>query len=167
MKILLPLLVFLSSSMAQKLLYEPNAPDYRSNRESQSLFDRLAPDPSLSTFIDVLNQSEDFFNLFNQSGPEAVAFTVFCPINSAFRKELDVDTRKDLISFLKYHIVPNQKLDKEALARTTTLNTFLNGQSIQVQSADGQVLLAQNVHLGQSIETAYAIAYKIDHLLHP
>lgn len=169
--------VFISTAamvMGQKLLYEPDAPDYRptsSSCASQSLFDKLAPDPSLSTFMDVLTQIEDILGLLNSTEGES-SFTVFCPVNSAFRNELDVYTREHLEDFLKNHIVPTNKIDPDTLKRVRSpLKTLLPGQSIKVthhflshRTMLNNHAMVDTVH---PIEAANGIAYKIDHLLRP
>ncbi|KAG1593045.1 hypothetical protein G6F47_009237 [Rhizopus delemar] len=133
--------------MAQELLYEPNAPDYKSNSASQSLFDKLAPDPSLSTFMDVLTQVEDVFNLMNHTNDDnSQLYTVFCPVNSAFRNELDIYTRSHLDDFLRNHIVPNIKIDSDSLTQTDSLHTLFPGQSIPVRydSSSQKIILNSN-----------------------
>ncbi|CAO3699745.1 unnamed protein product [Rhizopus stolonifer] len=160
------------SGMAQKLLYEPNAPDYKSNSASQSLFDKIAPDPSLSTFMDVLTQSSDIFNLLNHTDTDQnILFTVFCPVNSAFRNELDVYTRNHLIDFLKNHIVPNNKMDPDTLAEMDSFGTLLDGQKISVKyhMITKRIVLNDKaeVDTDHSVEAINGIAYKIDHLLRP
>jgi uncharacterized surface protein with fasciclin (FAS1) repeats len=155
-----------------KLLYEPNAPDYRLQSNKQSLFDKLAPDPALSTFMDVLTQQEDIFNLLNNTNENSDVFTVFCPVNSAFRNELDVHTRDHLNDFLRNHIVPNAKLDPETLRYTRSpLGTMLDGQPIRVKYHYFSRKTVLNGHA--TVDTAHpvqainGIAYKIDHLLRP
>lgn len=158
--------------MAQELLYEPNAPDYKSNSASQSLFDKLAPDPSLSTFMDVLTQVEDVFNLMNHTNDDnSQLYTVFCPVNSAFRNELDIYTRSHLDDFLRNHIVPNIKIDSDSLAQTDSLHTLFPGQLIPVRydSSSQKIILNEHtvVDTSHPIEAINGIAYKIDHLLRP
>lgn len=159
--------------MGERLLYEQNAPDYKASFASQSLFDKLAPDPSLSTFMDVLTQEKDIFELLNNTNNQHnQQFTVFCPVNSAFRNELDVYTRAHLEEFLKNHIVPNNKIDPEALKHVhSPLKTLLPGQTIKVKHH----LLSQKTILNEhamvdtkhSVQAVNGIAYKIDHLLRP
>jgi uncharacterized surface protein with fasciclin (FAS1) repeats len=155
-----------------KLLYEPNTPDYRLQSNKQSLFDKLAPDPSLSTFMDVLTQQEDIFHLLNSTDDNNNVLTVFCPVNSAFRNELDVYTRDHLNDFLRNHIVPNAKLDPEMLRSTRKpLDTLLQGQQIQVRYHYFSRKLVLNNHAtvdtAHSVQAINGIAYKIDHLLRP
>lgn len=175
MQILHLLLVFVfGCTMAHgdqiKLLHEPNAPDYRSQSTKQSLFDKLAPDPSLSTFMDVLTQQEDIFKLLNNTNENADVFTVFCPVNAAFRNELDVYTRDHLNDFLRNHIVPNANLDPKTLASTRKpLDTLLGGEQIHVKYRYFSQKVVLNNHA--TVDTAHpvnainGIAYKIDHLL--
>lgn len=161
--------------MGQELLYEPNAPDYKptSACSSQSLFDKLAPDPSLSTFMDVLTQVEDIFQLLNNTNDkENNSFTVFCPVNSAFRNELDVYTREHLDEFLRNHIVPTNKIDPDTLKRIhSPLKTLLPGQIIKVHyhTFSQKTMLNEKamVDTNHPVEAINGIAYKIDHLLRP
>ncbi|KAI9271255.1 FAS1 domain-containing protein [Helicostylum pulchrum] len=158
--------------MGEKLLYEPNAPDYKAAFASQSLFDKLAPDPSLSTFMDVLTQVDDIFRLLNNSDSQNGQFTVFCPVNSAFRNELDVYTRAHLDEFLRNHVVPNNKLDPETLKRIQyPLKTMLRGQTIKVKHHFFSQRTVLNDHAivdtKHAVEAVNGIAYKIDHLLRP
>ncbi|GAA5816033.1 hypothetical protein MFLAVUS_009555 [Mucor flavus] len=155
-----------------KLLYEPNAPDYKASFASQSLFDKLAPDPSLSTFMDVLTQVDDIFRMLNNSDNQSQQFTVFCPVNSAFRNELDVYTRAHLDEFLRNHVVPNNKLDPETLKRVhAPLKTLLRGQTITVKHHffSQRTVLNERamVDTKHAVEAVNGIAYKIDHLLRP
>ncbi|CAO3689729.1 unnamed protein product [Rhizopus stolonifer] len=100
------LLLLIPLVFSHKLFYESNAPDYRASSASQSLFDKLAPDSSLSTFMDVLTQIEDIFNLLNHTDTtNDQQFTVFCPVNNAFREELDIYTRSHLKFLEKSHCV--------------------------------------------------------------
>lgn len=161
-----------SSFMAQKLLYEPDAPDYKAGSTSQSLFDKLAPDPSLSTFMDVLTQVDDIFNMINHTDNDSnQVFTVFCPVNTAFRNELDIYTRNHLQDFLRNHIVPNSKVDPDMLAKTNELNTLLEGQTITVKHHFFSQKTVLNDHAlvdtSHAVEAINGIAYKIDHLLRP
>ncbi|KAL0097835.1 FAS1 domain-containing protein [Phycomyces blakesleeanus] len=151
-----------------KLLYEPNAPDYRTVAQ-QSLFDKLAPDPSLSTFLDILTRVDDIFDIFNDT--QSAPFTVFCPVNSAFGDHADADIRANLKSFLRNHIVPTGKLDSKSLQHTQKLNTMLEDQTIQVHH---HVFLRKTVLNDRAtvdtvdpIEAANGIAYRIDEVLRP
>ncbi|KAI8071964.1 FAS1 domain-containing protein [Thamnidium elegans] len=158
--------------MGEKLLYEPNAPDYKLAYASQSLFDKLAPDPSLSTFMDVLTQVDDIFRLLNNTNNQNQQFTVFCPVNSAFRNELDVYTRAHLEEFLQNHVVPNNKIDPETLKHIhSPLKTLLPGQTIKVKHHFFSQRTMLNDHAmvdtSHTVEAVNGIAYKIDHLLRP
>lgn len=172
LKFLLFLTILYPLVIAQRLLYEPSAIDYKSNSEGQSLFDKLAPDPSLSTFMDALTQVEDIFNLLNHTDTDNnQVYTVFCPVNSAFKKELDVYTRSHLEAFLRNHIVPNVKLDPNSLNKAHSLDTLLPGQSISVKyhffSKRTVLNKNANVDINHPVEAINGIAYKIDHLLRP
>lgn len=172
------ILIFLFFSiivvMGERLLYEPNAPDYRatSAEEPQSLFDKLAPDTTLSTFMDVLMQVDDVLQLLNDSKSTSSSFTIFCPVNAAFRNELDVYTREHLDEFLKNHVVPLHKLDEVALKKSSSLPTMLKGgEPIQVEYhvLTQRVVLNEHatVDMKHAVEAVNGIAYKIDHLLRP
>ncbi|KAG0741338.1 hypothetical protein G6F57_008494 [Rhizopus arrhizus] len=133
---------------------------------------QLAPDPSLSTFMDALTQVEDIFNLLNHTDTDNnQVYTVFCPVNSAFKKELDLYTRSHLGAFLRNHIVPNVKLDPNSLNKAHSLDTLLPGQSISVRyhflSKRTVLNKNANVDINHSVEAINGIAYKIDHLLRP
>jgi uncharacterized surface protein with fasciclin (FAS1) repeats len=185
MQLLFTFFVFLTSTLTfimaqeEKLLYEPNAPDYKPNPtcsidNPQSLFDKLAPDPALSTFMDVLTQMDDIFQLLNDTTtPSDTVYTVFCPVNSAFRNELDVYTREHLKEFLMNHIVPSNKIiDPESLKRIKQpLKTLLPGQTIQVSHHffSKRTLLNDHamVDTDHYVQAVNGIAYKIDHLLRP
>ncbi|KAI9477823.1 MAG: FAS1 domain-containing protein [Benjaminiella poitrasii] len=171
--LLLSLLVFFSmTSTAQRLLYEP---DYRTQANQQSLFDKLAPDPALSTFMDALTQVDDILQLLNSTERNHEEYTVFCPINSAFfNRSLwrAYGGPDDLDAFLRKHIVPRQKLSPSDLskARQQQFPTLLDGQTIQVRYHiwSQRVVLnehAQVVNLKHPVEAINGIAYKIDHLL--
>ncbi|KAL9550342.1 hypothetical protein MBANPS3_004770 [Mucor bainieri] len=141
-------------SQQQHLLYEPNAPDYRASCSQQSLFDKLAPDPALSTFMDVLTQVDDIFKLLNNTdNAQDNQFTVFCPVNSAFRNELDV------------------KIDADTLKRLhSPLQTMLPGETIKVKYHFFSKRIMLNDHAmvdTNAIEAINGIAYKINHLLRP
>ncbi|KAI9028349.1 FAS1 domain-containing protein [Phycomyces nitens] len=151
-----------------KLLYEPNAPDYRTVAQ-QSLFDKLAPDPSLSTFLDILTRVDDIFDMFNNT--ESEPFTVFCPVNSAFGDHANGDIRANLKYFLLNHIVPSGKLDQKDLRHTQKLNTMLEDQTIRVHH---HVFLRKTVlndkatvDTADPIEAINGIAYRIDQVLRP
>lgn len=190
---LFSLLLFTTITMAteeEKLLYEANAPDYKpsfpldphhqtANKQQytpqQSLFDKIAPDPTLSTFMDVLTQNEDIFQLLNDSSTQGreTVYTVFCPVNTAFRNDLDIYTREHLKEFLMNHIVPMDKiLDPKTLQHTTKpLKTMLKGQEIQVSHHffSKKTLLNDHavVDITHYVQAVNGIAYKIDHLLRP
>ena len=172
--ILLTLGVVMSQQQQQQqhLLYEPNAPDYKTACSQQSLFDKLAPDPALSTFMDVLTQVDDIFQLINNTdNTKDNQFTVFCPVNSAFRNELDVYTRGHLDEFLRNHIIPNNKIDAETLKRLhSPLQTMLKGETIKVKYhyfSKRIILNDQAIVDTNAIEAVNGIAYKINHLLRP
>ncbi|KAI8364708.1 uncharacterized protein BYT42DRAFT_590115 [Radiomyces spectabilis] len=151
-----------------KLLYEPSAPDYRSSAQPQSLFDKLAPDTSLSTFMDVLTQVDSIFALFNNSQIDQ-PFTVFAPTNAAFRRGMDAEAKHDLERFLRSHIVPSGVLDPEALRKADELNTMLKDETIAVKHhflSRKTVLNGEAVvDTDQPIRAANGIAYRIDHVL--
>lgn len=161
--------------MAERLLYEPNAPDYRPTSldcSSQSLFDKLAPDPSLSTFMDVLTQVDDIFKLLNNTNEENNSVTIFCPVNSAFKNELDVYTREHLEDFLRNHIVPTSKIDPATLKRIhSPLKTMLAGKTIHVEHHffSHKTILNNHAMVDTThyVEAINGFAYKIDHLLRP
>ncbi|KAL9559186.1 hypothetical protein PS6_000897 [Mucor atramentarius] len=162
----------ITMSQQQHLLYEPNAPDYRASCSQQSLFDKLAPDPALSTFMDVLTQVDDIFKLLNNTdNTQDNQFTVFCPVNSAFRNELDVYTRDHLDAFLRNHIIPNSKIDADTLKRLhSPLQTMLPGETIKVKYHFFSKRIMLNDHAmvdTNAIEAINGIAYKINHLLRP
>ncbi|KAG2223544.1 hypothetical protein INT45_000864 [Circinella minor] len=155
-----------------QLLYEPNAPDYRC--PEQSLFDKLAVDVSLSTFMSVLTQVESVLKLVNNSQVEE-PFTIFAPINQAFANEMTIFTHQDmevqLEPFLKNHVV-TKKLPVKQLEKTQELKTLLKDETtIQVKYH----FLSQRVELNDlaEVDTDHpiiannGIAYKINKLLRP
>ncbi|KAG0170105.1 hypothetical protein DFQ28_003845 [Apophysomyces sp. BC1034] len=152
------------------LLYEPNAPDYRSSEASQTLFDKLAPEASLSTFMDVLTRVDNVLSLFNSSELDQ-PFTVFCPVNSAFRDGMNADMKAHLEEFLRNHIVPSGKMEPGKLQHTQQLETMLNGEVIQVKHHFFTQKTVLNdyaiVDTNHPIEAINGIAYKIDHVLRP
>lgn len=152
------------------LLYEPDAPDYKSSEVKQTLFDKLAPEVSLSTFLDVLTHVDNVFTLFNTSQVEQ-PFTVFCPVNSAFRNGMDAEMKAHLEEFLRNHIVPSGKMDPGSLQHSQRLGTMLKGETIQVRHHlfTGKTTLngAATVDMTRPIEAINGIAYKIDHVLRP
>ncbi|KAG1450159.1 hypothetical protein G6F56_008425 [Rhizopus delemar] len=163
------LLLLIPLVFSQKLFYEPSVPDYRASSVNQSLFDKLAPDSSLSTFMDVLTQIEDIFNLLNHTDiTNDQQFTVFCPVNNAFREELDIYTRSHLRDFLRNHIVLG-KLDPEALAKTHSVDTLLPGQTISIKYHffSKKTILNGHAVVDTNVEAVNGIAYKINHLLRP
>ncbi|KAI9255474.1 FAS1 domain-containing protein [Sporodiniella umbellata] len=165
------LFVFLISfASSQRLLYEESEPNYQARVSSVSLFDRLAPDASLSTFMDVLTQVEDIFDLLNHTDSESrQQITVFCPVNQAFRQEMDIQAKKDLAAFLKNHVVWG-KLDPKALTHVRSVDSLLPGQKIQIKHhffSQRTVLNGHAVIQGQPVEAINGIAYKINHLLRP
>ncbi|KAI7853047.1 FAS1 domain-containing protein [Circinella umbellata] len=157
-----------------QLLYEPNAPDYRCPEAQQSLFDKLAVDVSLSTFMSVLTQVESVLKMVNNSQVEE-PFTIFAPINQAFANELTIFTHQDmevqLEPFLKNHVV-TKKLTVKQLEKTQELKTLLEDETtIQVKYH----FLSQRVELNDlaEVDTDHpiiannGIAYKINKLLRP
>ncbi|KAJ8653280.1 hypothetical protein O0I10_011029 [Lichtheimia ornata] len=161
--------------MQPKLLYEPNAPDYRSSEiVRQSLFDKLAVDASLSTFMDVLTQVENVLKMVNNSEIEQ-PFTLFCPVNGAFQASLlewRTDNLQDWEKFLQQHLVPTAKLDVRHLKKTQQLDTMVDDQPIHVKyhyfrdKTDLNNGMA-TVDTDHPIEAANGIAYKIDAVLRP
>ncbi|KAI8967256.1 hypothetical protein BDF20DRAFT_901494 [Mycotypha africana] len=170
--------------MSQKLLYEPNAPDYKTQRMAQSLFDKLAPDPSLSTFMDVLTQVDDIFRLVNHSssdhaphdGPAVI--TMFVPTNAAFRYGRQQGSSpmpfmsghpSDWEAFLKYHIVPYAI---ETVAKDQQVSTLLgkdekidihyHAWSRRVDLNHGTANVIDHRHPVRAIN---GVAFKIDRLL--
>ncbi|KAI8058690.1 FAS1 domain-containing protein [Gilbertella persicaria] len=146
------------------LLYELNAPDYK-KASVQSLFDKIAPDPSLSTFLDVLTGVEDIFQLINATHKQEL--TIFCPINGAFHDHVE-STRENLKEFLQYHIVPSY-IEPDNLKRVDTLKTLLDDETISVSYHFFSQRIVLNdlatVDTVHTIEAVNGIAYKIDHLL--
>ncbi|KAI7866576.1 FAS1 domain-containing protein [Spinellus fusiger] len=144
------------------LLYEPNAPDYRTDTP-QSLFDRLAPETSLSTFLDVLTQVEELFPMFNST--YTPPFTVFCPVNSAFTHTYSRDRFKD---FLRQHIVPSEKLKSSSLQHSQQLETLLPDHPLYLHHHlfTGKVEINGKAIVDLvPIEAVNGIAYRIDHIL--
>ncbi|KAF7721731.1 hypothetical protein EC973_004267 [Apophysomyces ossiformis] len=152
------------------LLYEPYAPDYRSSEVSQTLFDKLAPEPSLATFMDVLTQVDDILSLFNNTEPDK-PFTVFCPVNAAFRHGMNAEMKAHLDEFLRNHIVPSGKIEPSNLQHSQQLETMLDGETIQVKHHffSRQTVLNKDaiVDTTHPIQAINGIAYKIDHVLRP
>lgn len=151
-----------------QLLYEPNAPDYRFS-EAQSLFDKLAVDASLSTFMDALTQVDSVLQLVNNTDIQQ-PFTLFCPVNSAFRG-LDGDWRSHLDAILKKHVVPSVELDVEHLQRNQELQTMLESQTIQVHhhffSRKTELDGIAAVDTDHPIQAANGIAYRVTKVLRP
>ncbi|KAI8367080.1 FAS1 domain-containing protein [Blakeslea trispora] len=161
------LLIFIVTLCLVKanLLYEPSAPSYSS---VQSLFDKIAPDPSLSTFLDVLTGEEDIFELLNSTHSQPL--TIFCPVNQAFHDHAK-STRANLREFLQYHIVPIH-VSPDKLKSADTLKTLFSDKTIRVHYYFfSQRIMLNNiatVDTGNAIEAINGIAYKIDQLLlHP
>lgn len=159
--------------MAEQLLYEPNAPDYRPaslDCSTQSLFDKLAPDAYLSTFMDVLTQVDDIFKLLNNTDEQNTVLTIFCPVNSAFKNELDVYTRDHLEEFLRNHIVMS-KIDPDSLKRIHSPLKTLSGSPLLVKHRFFSHKTILNDHAlvdtDHYVEAINGFAYKIDHLLRP
>ncbi|KAI8326927.1 hypothetical protein EDC96DRAFT_533408 [Choanephora cucurbitarum] len=119
----------------------------------QSLFDRIAPDPSLSTFLDVLTGEEDMFQMLNSTHSQSL--TIFCPVNQAFHDH--TATRANLREFLQYHI----SMD--------TLKTLFRDETIRVHYYFFRQKIMLNematVDTGHVVEAINGIAYKIDQLL--
>ncbi|KAI9488838.1 FAS1 domain-containing protein [Zychaea mexicana] len=163
-----------------QLLYNPNAPDYRCPEIQQSLFDKLAVDASLSTFMSALTQVESVLKLVNDSQLDP-PFTVFAPINSAFTEFNDNDgddrMHSNLEAFLRNHMVPSQKLSVEQLQRTQTLDTMLDDKddetktTIQVKyhffSHRVELNGVAEVDTDHPIMADNGVAYKINKLLRP
>lgn len=167
--------VLCMDNMQPKLLYEPNAPDYRSSEiVRQSLFDKLAVDASLSTFMDVLTQVEDVLKMVNNSEIEQ-PFTLFCPVNGAFQAsmlEWRADNLQDWETFLQQHLVPTAKLDVRHLKKTQQLDTMVEDQPIHVKYHYFRDKTELNngmatVDTDHPIEATNGIAYKIDAVLRP
>ncbi|CDS05959.1 hypothetical protein LRAMOSA08487 [Lichtheimia ramosa] len=167
--------VLCMDNMQPKLLYEPNAPDYRSSEiVRQSLFDKLAVDASLSTFMDVLTQVEDVLKMVNNSEIEQ-PFTLFCPVNGAFQAsmlEWRADNLQDWEKFLQQHLVPTAKLDVRHLKKTQQLDTMVEDQPIHVKYHYFRDKTELNngmatVDTDHPIEATNGIAYKIDAVLRP
>ncbi|KAI9258155.1 hypothetical protein BDA99DRAFT_539167 [Phascolomyces articulosus] len=164
---------FSSKHHEPQLLYEPNAPDYRCPEIQQSLFDKLAVDASLSTYMSVLTHVESVLTMVNNSQIEH-PFTMFVPINAAFANEFmttDQDMESRLETFLKNHIVPQEKLSVQQLQKTQTLNTLLQDETIQVKyhffSRRVELNGIAEVDTDHPISANNGIAYKINKLLHP
>ncbi|KAI8576004.1 hypothetical protein K450DRAFT_258898 [Umbelopsis ramanniana AG] len=160
----------------KKILYQEDAPDYRSNGEGdspQSLFDHLPRDPALSTFLDILMQVDDVLQLMNDPYAEP-KFTLFAPTNTAFKAYIsNSDNRATLYSedgfknFLLCHIVPHGKYSIKDLEKAKKLETATSGRSISVHynwitgiTLDKKAKVDSNF-----IDAMNGIAYKIDHVL--
>jgi uncharacterized surface protein with fasciclin (FAS1) repeats len=160
----------------KKILYQEDAPDYRSNGEGdspQSLFDHLPRDPALSTFLDILMQVDDVLQLLNDPYAEP-KFTLFAPTNTAFKAHIsNSDNRATLYSedgfknFLLCHIVPHGKYSIKDLEKSKKLETATSGRSISVHynwitgiTLDKKAKVDSNF-----IDAMNGIAYKIDHVL--
>ncbi|KAI8981021.1 FAS1 domain-containing protein [Pilobolus umbonatus] len=162
---LLSFIILLLTSVCMAQQYSFDVHDYQQG--PQSLFDKIAPDTSLSTFMDILTRETDIFHLFNNT--DSVPFTVFCPTNAAFKSELTAYTREHLHEFIQYHIVPTQKMDSHVLKKSHSLKTLLDNKTIQVKRniITGRITLNDHavVNVAHPIEAINGIAYKIDHLL--
>ncbi|KAI8140446.1 FAS1 domain-containing protein [Fennellomyces sp. T-0311] len=157
------------SSDKPQLLYDPSAADYRCSEVKQSLFDKMAVDASLKTFMDVLTQVESVMKLVNNSELQQ-PFTIFAPINSAF-SEFDGEMRSHLEQFLFNHVVPSDKLTVQQLQKTQRLDTMLDDESIQVKyhffSGKTELNEVATVDTSRPIKAINGIAYPIDKLLRP
>ncbi|OBZ81797.1 hypothetical protein A0J61_10154 [Choanephora cucurbitarum] len=138
---------------------------YAKDESVQSLFDRIAPDPSLSTFLDVLTGEEDMFQMLNSTRSQSL--TIFCPVNQAFHDHTE-PTRANLREFLQYHIVPDY-LSPDKLKSMDRLKTLFRDETIRVHYYFFRQKIMLNematVDTGHAVEAINGIAYKIDQLL--
>ncbi|ORZ00770.1 hypothetical protein BCR43DRAFT_485759 [Syncephalastrum racemosum] len=170
--VLLLVVILVSTSKAQyfdkdmepkpHLLYEPNAPDYTS--AVPSLFDKLAVDPQLSTFMDVLTQVGSVMQLVNNSELQQ-PITIFCPVNAAFNHRTTDVARLD--DFLRRHVVPSADLEPSDLKHSQTLDAMEGTIRVDYHLFSRKTTLNDiaTVDTGHAIHATNGIAYKVDHTL--
>ncbi|KAI9312018.1 hypothetical protein BX666DRAFT_1866799 [Dichotomocladium elegans] len=151
-----------------QLLYEPNAPDYRSSEvKRQTLFDKLAADVSLSTFMDILLQVESVLQVVNGSSTALEPFTLFCPVNAAFRQSDAFDASAEMAeweAFLRKHLVPFRRLNGQELKHPQQLDALLGTINVTNDKDDRPLLnhRARVIRIGHPIDAPNGIAYRID-----
>jgi uncharacterized surface protein with fasciclin (FAS1) repeats len=123
-------------------------------------------DPSLSTFVNLLNKA-NMTGVLDGKGN----FTVFAPDNTAFSK-VDASTlagwqsnTKTLRNVLWYHIAPTKILSSDFTGRGTL--TTMNGLTLPY-SVTGNTLKVDNATVTQAdINAANGVIHKIDTVLMP
>ncbi|KAI7897726.1 FAS1 domain-containing protein [Cokeromyces recurvatus] len=162
--------LLIMTTTSQTFLYESMSSSYLQTSQRQSLFDKLAPDPALSTFMDVLTQVDDVLQLINSTHDKTL-YTIFCPINSAFQEFRLLYGHDNLDEFLRNHIVPHERLLPSELPSRHVLPTLLDHQTIQVKYHYLSHKVVLNGHaqvdMKHVVEATNGIAYKINHLLRP
>lgn len=124
--------------------------------------------PALSTLVAAV-QEAGLVDTLNNLG----AATVFAPSNDAFAKIPEetlnavLADKETLTSILTLHVVPDQRLDAQALADMGSATT-VNGQQITF-TADGGVLMVNDQARGicPNVRTANATVHIIDTVLMP
>jgi uncharacterized surface protein with fasciclin (FAS1) repeats len=124
--------------------------------------------PALSTLVQAVKQAGLVDTLNNLP-----AGTVFAPTNDAFNKippetlNAVLADKEQLTSILTLHVVPEQKLDAQALAGMDTVPT-VNGQNITLAAEAGTLTTnGQAKVICPNVKTANATVHLIDTVMMP
>lgn len=124
--------------------------------------------PALSTLVSAVKEAGLVDTLNSLQGA-----TVFAPSNAAFEKippetlSAVLADKEKLTSILTLHVVPNEKLDAQALANKGSAPT-VNGQEITFAAEDGSLVVnGQATGICPNVRTANATVHIIDTVLMP
>lgn len=124
--------------------------------------------PALSTLVSAVQEAGLVDTLNNLQGA-----TVFAPSNAAFEK-IPQETltavladKEKLTSILTLHVVPDQRLNAQALAEMGSAPT-VNGQTITFAAEGGNLMVnGQATDICPNVKTANATVHIIDAVLMP
>lgn len=122
---------------------------------------------SFTTLVDAINIAS-MAQALKTEGP----FTVFAPTDEAFSKlpsgtvETLLENIPDLITLLRYHIIPNQTLGAEEVAQSGSLETS-EGSSVKVQMLDDSIYINQAKVIDTDIKADNGVIHVIDSIVIP
>jgi uncharacterized surface protein with fasciclin (FAS1) repeats len=134
----------------------------------ENILETLSANPSFSTFLSLLNQT-DIADKLTEDGPA----TVFAPTNEAFsalgearlEQLMDAGNSTLLTEMLQYHVVEGI-IDFSAMADGEVL-TAKNGQELNIQTQDGNFQVNEANIQAEAMRTENGIIYRIDKVLVP
>ncbi len=139
-----------------------------SNLRATNLIDSVAAQGSFKTLCKALDAA-DLTHVLKGNGP----YTLFAPTDEAFGKLphgtlenwLKPENKAELISVLKYHVMPGRIADKDVGGMTHP--KMMQGQTVSIVK-DGSTYTIDGAHrVGPEIDSSNGVIHAIDAVIQP